>query len=221
MLRLREIMSRELVTVGPELSIRDAMELLATRHVSGAPVVAEGKVVGVISSTDLLGFAASLPGVPAERGAPSGEGEDDWGEPPEWETEPPAAYFTELWADAGADALERMQETAGPEWNALEEHTVSEAMTSSVCSLPGETLVPRAAAYMTRAGIHRILVIDDGALVGIVTATDIAKAVAGQRLLTHTYVFGRERDFDEQGWRSVPSGERDEQAAGTEDAGER
>ncbi len=40
MLRLRDIMTTELVTVAPELSLRDAMELLVTSHVSGAPVVA-------------------------------------------------------------------------------------------------------------------------------------------------------------------------------------
>lgn len=59
MLRLRDIMTTELVTVSPELSLRDAMELLVTSHVSGAPVVAQHRVVGVVSATDLLGFAAA------------------------------------------------------------------------------------------------------------------------------------------------------------------
>ncbi|MGH7713105.1 MAG: CBS domain-containing protein, partial [Gemmatimonadaceae bacterium] len=58
-------MTTDVLSVSPELSVRDAMALLASRHVSGAPVVTGGKVVGVISSTDLLDFAASLPGVPS------------------------------------------------------------------------------------------------------------------------------------------------------------
>ena len=75
MLRLRDIMTTDVLTVSPELTIRDAMALLSTRHVSGAPVVASGKVVGVLSGTDLLEFAAALPGVPSQR--PESQGEDD------------------------------------------------------------------------------------------------------------------------------------------------
>ena len=49
MLRLRDIMTTELLTFSPETSVRDAMESLAAKHVSGAPVVAGTKVVGVVS----------------------------------------------------------------------------------------------------------------------------------------------------------------------------
>ena len=195
MLKLRDVMSRELITMSPELSIRDAMDLLARNHVSGAPVVASGKVVGVVSSTDLLAFAASLPGVPTEHAAP----EDEWDDQPGWEDEEPAAaFFTQMWSDAGAESGERMQESGGPEWNALEEHTVSEAMTRDVCSLSSDAPVTQAAEYMVRAGIHRLLVIDDGALAGIVSSTDISRVVASHKLQSRTYVFGREKDFDDR-----------------------
>ena len=40
MLRLRDIMTTDVVTVSPESTIREAMELFASRHISGAPVVA-------------------------------------------------------------------------------------------------------------------------------------------------------------------------------------
>jgi len=67
MLRLRDIMTKDVLTVSPEMSLRDAMAMLATRHVSGAPVVDAGQVVGVISSTDLLEVAASEPNAPVAR----------------------------------------------------------------------------------------------------------------------------------------------------------
>lgn len=205
MLKLRDIMTRDVITVSPELGLRDAMELLTSKHVSGAPVVAGGKVVGVISATDLLTFAASLPGVPTERTDQSELGE--WGDVPGWEngTEPPGTYFTELWGDAGAEVDERFRDAAGPEWNILEEHTVAEAMTRSVCSLSSDAEVPPAADYMRREGIHRLLVMDGGQLSGIVSAMDIAKAVAERRLTTRTYVFNRERDFDERGEGQEPA----------------
>ena len=45
MLRVRDIMSTDVVTVGPQTTIREAMELLTQRHMSGAPVVS-GRATG-------------------------------------------------------------------------------------------------------------------------------------------------------------------------------
>ena len=67
MLRLRDIMSTNVVTVSPEMSIREAMELFGKQHVSGAPVVSGGKLAGVVTGGDLMTFASALPGVPTER----------------------------------------------------------------------------------------------------------------------------------------------------------
>ncbi len=67
MVRVRDLMSVDLVTVSPELTLRETVELFAARHIGGAPVVAEGRVLGVISASDVLAFEAVTPGVPAER----------------------------------------------------------------------------------------------------------------------------------------------------------
>jgi len=42
MLRLRDIMTTDALTVSPETTVREAMELLARHHVSDAPVVSGG-----------------------------------------------------------------------------------------------------------------------------------------------------------------------------------
>lgn len=197
MLKLRDIMTREVLTVDPDLSIRDAMELLTSRHVGGAPVMAGMDVVGVVSMTDLAEFAASLPGAPTEQRTDSFFDESE--SPVVSEGDPEAIFFTEMWSDAGADSVARFASTAGPEWNVLEEHTVGEAMTRDVRSLPSGTGVLEAAAIMTAERIHRILVIDEGTLLGIVSLTDIAKAAADHRLSTRTYVFGHAAEFDDRG----------------------
>jgi CBS domain-containing protein len=62
-------------------------------------------------------------------------------------------------------------------------------MTHVVFSLPPDADVETAADYMRRAEIHRLLVLDAGRLVGIVSALDIATAVADHRLTRRTYVF--------------------------------
>ena len=200
MLKLRDIMTRDVTTLSSDLTLRDAMELLVTRHVSGAPVVSSGKVVGVISATDLLSFTASQSG--KEEGATDEDGLDVWESEPESEdgAEPSGAYFTETWSDTGDELNElRFNDLVGRELGALDERTVGEVMTRRVCSLPSSADVPKAADYMRREGIHRLLVMDGGNLSGIVSAMDIAKAVADHRLTTRTYVFGREKDFDDRG----------------------
>ena len=48
MAALRDLMTTELVTVSPDMSLQQVAEVLASRHISGAPVVdAEQRVVGI------------------------------------------------------------------------------------------------------------------------------------------------------------------------------
>lgn len=191
MLRLTDIMTRDLVTLSPEHSLRDAMSLLTSHHVSGAPVLANGRVVGVISLTDLAECVSSAPGVPTERPELTEWGEwDEPGDLPEGE-EPPSAFFSRLWDDAGADVAERIEESGGPEWDVLQEHTVGEEMTRNVRSLPPGAAVEYAAELMRTVGIHRVLVMDGDALLGMVTTKDISDAVADHKLTNRVYVFGR------------------------------
>lgn len=109
----------------------------------------------------------------------------------------PGSYFTDLWADAGVDVAGGMETDASPEWNLLDEHTVDEVMTRTVWSLPPTRTVLEAADLMGRKAIHRVLVVDDGRLVGIVSALDITRAVADHKLAERRYVFNRDRDFGE------------------------
>jgi len=55
-------------------------------------------------------------------------------------------------------------------------------MTRTLCTLTPDSEVHEAAAYMVRAGVQRLLVTRNLELVGIVTATDILRAVAERRL---------------------------------------
>jgi CBS domain-containing protein len=181
MTAVKDLMSTDVVSVSPELSLRNAVELLAARHTGGAPVMREGRVVGVVSISDILSFEASTPVVPA-----GGAGQSEWELEPaeEWREgdEAPAAFFEDLWPDAGADVVERFEETGGPEWDLLAEHTVAEAMSRRVVSVKPGTSAEAAARLMSRLGIHRLLVLEDGRLAGILSAMDLVRAVADRRL---------------------------------------
>jgi len=57
--RVGELMNPDVVTLRPDMTVREAQELLARRSVSGAPVVDErGRILGVVSQNDLVRGAA-------------------------------------------------------------------------------------------------------------------------------------------------------------------
>jgi len=55
LMRVNDLMTRDVVTVTPETPLRDAAGLLVEHKISGVPVVTlEGEVVGVLSEADIL-----------------------------------------------------------------------------------------------------------------------------------------------------------------------
>jgi CBS domain-containing protein len=149
MLRIRDIMTRSVFTATPDTTLRDAMEMLTKRHISGAPVIDGGKVVGIFSASDLLTYLADLS-----------------------DTTPSLTF-------------RRRRGRVTP----LEDATVDDVMTRHVESVLPECTVEEAAILMGKKQIHRVLVMSDGVLLGIVSTSDVARAVAEHRLGSRTYVF--------------------------------
>jgi len=173
MMTLAQIMTADPVTVGPETSLREVIDVLSSHRISGVPVVAGGgRVLGVVSGSDILAFTASMPGVPRDA-------DDEWdsqdnGSDDDPYTSPYAGY----WNDAGADVVARMHADARPERDQLDEHTVAEVMTRKLHSMDPAASLTEAAVHMVDAGIHRLLVVEGGRLVGVVSTMDFVRAVA-------------------------------------------
>ena len=196
MARLRDIMTRDVMSVAPDLSIRDAMNVLSSRHISGAPVVAGSEIVGVITSTDLMAFAAELTDVSVEDDEKAVEELPTRDRRRDMESDPDATFFTGMWEDAGADSVARFANTPGRGMGMLDVHTVEEAMTRTpIYSVASDSSPPAAAEFMRSHGIHRVFVTEKGKFVGLVTSTDIANAVASHKLRESKYVFGKEAHF--------------------------
>jgi CBS domain-containing protein len=54
-MKVEELMTREVVTVSGETSLKDVAALLVERHISGLPVCdADGRVLGTVSEADIL-----------------------------------------------------------------------------------------------------------------------------------------------------------------------
>ena len=63
MQRVMDLMTRDVFAVSPDTSLETAARMLAQRRISGAPVIANGRVVGVISSSDLVDPDTDVSGI--------------------------------------------------------------------------------------------------------------------------------------------------------------
>ena len=64
--RVNDVMTRLVVALNPSDSMHHAAQKLSLNHISGAPVVEEGRVVGIVSESDLI--HAVMPPVTVDRG---------------------------------------------------------------------------------------------------------------------------------------------------------
>ena len=57
--RAEDLMSEEVVTVGPDDGVEDLAELMVKRRVNPVPVVENGKLVGIVSRADIIDMMAA------------------------------------------------------------------------------------------------------------------------------------------------------------------
>jgi len=149
----KEIMTTDVMSIGPEESIHDAAAILAEYHISGLPVVDEqNKVIGIISSSDIVKFSGQSHVVNLV-------GTSGWVSP---YTDPTA--MTSL--STGFALLRKKQ--------------VKEIMTRRVITVVETASMDEVARILSKKKINRLPVTDaSGVLVGIITRTDLITAMAG------------------------------------------
>jgi CBS domain-containing protein len=57
---IRDVMKKRVVTVAPETSIKDAAHLMADKKIGCVPVVRDGAIVGLVTTTDILRYVERL-----------------------------------------------------------------------------------------------------------------------------------------------------------------
>jgi CBS domain-containing protein len=133
-MRVDEVMSREVVTVGMETSAKQAVRALASRSITAAPVVDDGGgLVGIVAEGDLLAGRLATDPRAHLRLLP------EPGEP----------------AGTAGDVMTRCAVTATPGMDASD-----------------------AAAVMLKHRIKSLPVVDSGRLVGVVSRSDLLRALS-------------------------------------------
>jgi CBS domain-containing protein len=155
-----DVMTTNVITVGPDTPVQDVAKLLSERSISGVPVVdAENRLVGIVSEGDLLHRVETGTERRAQRRRRS------------W------------WLDTiGSD-----EELAR---NYVKSHgrTAKDVMTSGVISVTDTTELADIANLLETKRIKRVPVVKDGKLVGIVSRANLVRALAaaGSRLTADT-----------------------------------
>ena len=129
-MKVADIMQAEVRTVTSDTPVSEVMVSLADAQVTGLPVVdARNRVIGVVSSTDLIN------------------------------------------AQAETRSAEERQIL-------LEQTPVRDIMTPKPFLIESTAEVQEAARHMLYAEVRRLFVEENGALVGVISQTDIVRAVA-------------------------------------------
>lgn len=154
-LRARDIMTTRVRTVHPDTTFADLERFLASERISGAPVVQEGRVVGVISRADILRKLADEQTV----------------------ADLTVSFYTHPF-DEEVSPQERLSRQSAAVAKRMAQLHVRDAMTETVLAVFPDDLVEEVARQMTRHGVHRILVREGDDLVGLISTLDIVRVVA-------------------------------------------
>ena len=146
-----EIMTTDVVTVSPETSLQEAIQILAEREISGLPVVdSAGSLVGMISETDLTWQETGV-------------------------DMPPYIMFLDsvIYLQNPAKHNEEVHKALG--------QNVGEAMSDNPATVKDSQSVREAARIMHDKKIRRLPVVDEQSkLIGMITQGDVIKMMAAE-----------------------------------------
>lgn len=147
-----DVMSHDPIVVQPETPLKQVIQILAQKQISGLPVVdPSGKLVGVISQSDLIWQETGIT---------------------------PPAYITLLGSVIYLENPGRYEQ----ELHKALGQTVQEVMTAPPVSTTVDRPLNEAARLMHERKIHRLPVLDaQEQVVGVLTLGDIIRAMAAEQ----------------------------------------
>ncbi len=142
-----EIMTKDVITVRRETTLRELAEIFETRHIGSLPVVDDNNLpIGVVTESDLMeqGRTLHIPTV--------------------------ISLFDWVIPLGGEKRLER-------ELRKMTAQTVGEIFSSELISVSPSDPISKAADIMSDHKLHSLPVLENGKLVGIVARIDIIRTL--------------------------------------------
>jgi CBS domain-containing protein len=142
-----DVMVTDVVTVTPDMGVKEFAELLREKRIGGAPVVdADGRLVGIVSEGDLMALDADL-------------------------HFPHYIQFLDsvIYLESSKKFEDRLRKAVAA--------TVADIMTDEVKTVGPADPVRKAATLMSEHRFDRVPVVDGGKVVGIVGRHDVLKAL--------------------------------------------
>ncbi len=153
---VRDVMQADVVSVRAEDTVQHLDEVLSRKRITGAPVLEDGRVIGVVSRTDVVRQ------LEVERSR--FEGSSWYLEP--FDTDEAAG----LWRAEVSEAVAARMET----WR------VRDLMTKEVRSIAPDAPLQEAARELLKHKVHRLVVMEGGALVGLLSTMDVLRGFCAE-----------------------------------------
>ncbi|MBW2602510.1 MAG: CBS domain-containing protein [Deltaproteobacteria bacterium] len=147
MLSVKDIMTKDVIKVSPEMEIAHAARLLLEKSINGVPVVdGTGKLVGILCQSDLVAQQKKFP-IPS--------------------------LFTILDGVISFTSMKSLE----AEIQKITAATVADAMTPDPVTVGPEISIEEVGSIMVDRNFHTLPVVDAGELVGIVGKEDVLKTL--------------------------------------------
>jgi CBS domain-containing protein len=158
--RARDLMRTDVAQLSPQDTIETAIGLFEDSGISGAPVVANGRLVGVLTLAD-ISRPEHLDGDRIETRR-------------DYELSEPAGE--ELTDEVDPDEVFFAKDDYSPE--VLGRDLVGDWMTPEVITVPPEASLKDVCSRMVERQIHRVFVTDEKNLMGVISSFDVVRHVA-------------------------------------------
>jgi len=155
-MKVRELMSKDVVSLSPEDTVVSAVESFTKHRVSGCPVIdANGKLVGILSETDILKALIMT-------------------------SKTLRLIYPSLSMVSVAFVEDEQRKEILKAFKDISASKVQKVMKTEVVTIDAESPVEDAIVKMKAMDINRIPVISKGKVVGIITRHDIIKGLGNE-----------------------------------------
>mgnify|MGYP003454737624 FL=1 len=149
----KDLMAEKVVCVRPETPMNELIKTLVKNHINGAPVVnKEGKLVGVVSKTDVVEYDEKAN---KKRGGITKK-----------------SFYSDTNGKFKKE-LDKLLKT-----KTIGKTLVKDIMTPRVITAQADDTIDRLAKIMHDKKIHRVIILDKEQVVGVVSTLDILHAVS-------------------------------------------